>query len=610
MISTKADTLRALRPHLTQSRIERGLVFRVYDWKINAEEVLDQVEHALQSLVVVRSSAANEDTLQASMAGCYTSVLDIDATEHTQIREAIESVIRSYGERGSDRELNQVLVQEQTTDVAVSGVVFTHHNITGAPYYVINYDDRSGRTDTVTHGHSSQLVEIARSCPLGACPLRWRRLLAAVREIEEKIPNVALDIEFAITAPQDVVIFQVRPLTAVRPWGCETPSGFCRMMQQARRTFRQRVQQQAKAGQPDIVLSNMAFWNPAELIGVHPKPLARSLFAYLIADSAWNRALAPLGYTSLTHPRLMIDLAGQPFIDVAKAFAALIPATVTGPLRHALLTHYLALLRECPELHDKVEFAIIDSCMVCGWRERQRRLQAWGPSAPDIAQFASALRALTQRILTNAPTIMAQDFQLLAQLRQLATPSRSPTQPPRSHDAQSVLASACARLQQARRFGTIPFSRLARMAFIGKAFLQSLVTCGGLIQEEAERFLHTLETVASAFRTDAQQLAQGQLTLTAFLQAYGHLRPGTYDITAPRYDQEPERLIAGGRLPPRAHQSWSPVFGAVHTPPHRSRVGDDWPVPSPRVLIVVRQTVTRSPGAGEIRVHPVCQRRA
>ena len=37
-------------------------------------------------------------------------------------------------------------------NVSMSGVVFTHDLNTGAPYYVINYDDRIKKTDIVTSG--------------------------------------------------------------------------------------------------------------------------------------------------------------------------------------------------------------------------------------------------------------------------------------------------------------------------------------------------------------------------------------------------------------------------------------------------------------------------
>ena len=48
---------------------------------------------------------------------------------------------------------NKVIIQKQITKVSMSGVIFTHELINGSPYYVINYDDNSKKTDTVTSGY-------------------------------------------------------------------------------------------------------------------------------------------------------------------------------------------------------------------------------------------------------------------------------------------------------------------------------------------------------------------------------------------------------------------------------------------------------------------------
>ena len=40
------------------------------------------------------------------------------------------------------------------TNVKMSGVIFTHDADNNSPYYCINYDDISGKSDTVTSGRA------------------------------------------------------------------------------------------------------------------------------------------------------------------------------------------------------------------------------------------------------------------------------------------------------------------------------------------------------------------------------------------------------------------------------------------------------------------------
>ena len=47
---------------------------------------------------------------------------------------------------------------------------------------------------------------------------------------------------------------------------------------------------------PGPVMSDMAFWNPAEMIGPAPHPLDYSLYRMIITHRAWNEGLVPLGY--------------------------------------------------------------------------------------------------------------------------------------------------------------------------------------------------------------------------------------------------------------------------------------------------------------------------
>jgi phosphohistidine swiveling domain-containing protein len=95
-------------------------------------------------------------------------------------------------------------------------------------------------------------------------------------------------------------------------------------------------------------------------------------------------------------------------------------------------------------------------------------------------------------------------------------------------------------LEDCKRYGTLPFAGLARAGFIAVQFLKSLVTDSILTQTGYEDFMRSLETVSSNMAKDRQDLS-----FKAFLNKYGHLRPGTYDILSPRYDQAPDKYFNG-----------------------------------------------------------------
>ena len=87
-------------------------------------------------------------------------------------------------------------------DVAMSGVVFTRTLTHGAPYYVLNYDDLTSRTDSVTSGAAHELrtifVRWSRREQALALDPRIGPVLDAASELEELVGHSSLDIEFAV----------------------------------------------------------------------------------------------------------------------------------------------------------------------------------------------------------------------------------------------------------------------------------------------------------------------------------------------------------------------------------------------------------------------------
>lgn len=530
VISTKANTLRYLRPLLKKSRIEKSFVFRVLDWKRNADEILDQIQREFQGKIVVRSSALNEDHLQASMAGYFYSELNISSEHRKRITEAIKRVIESYIRKGADNDLHQVLIQAQTSKVQVSGVVLTRQSQAGLPYYVINYDNFTGMTDTVTGGYRSHLIEISKFCDSRSYPEEWRSVLEAVKEIERLIPEMALDIEFAMDQQGKTIIYQVRPLVASRK--SEVKESYLRNLLRG---------EADKFKKSKTAFSDMAFWNPAEMIGDRPSALSLSLYRFLITQSAWNEGLVPLGYTNLTAKELMAEFAGKPYIDLRKTFNALLPASILGRMRHKLVEGCLEHLRRKPELHDKVEFEILDSCFLFDAEQRAALYKSYGLRNREVTSFQKALTDLTVKMIENHRQIFEADSLFIKNLRQrrekILTEAKN-----HSSNVFSFFRLGFSLLADCRIYGTPVFARQARMAFMGNAILRSLVQIGLLSAEENTQFFSHLQTVTKQMSQDYSKMARGQFSGDDFYALYGHLRPNTYDISSRRYDQMPELL--------------------------------------------------------------------
>ena len=200
-MKTKAQTLKSLYGRLKNSRICKSFIFTVKEWKISEKKVIQDIQSQFDNKnLIIRSSALNEDGSIKSMAGAFDSVLDVNSTKNEQLISGINFVIKSYGVNCNSE--NEILIQSIVSDVSMSGVVFTHELNFGSPYYVINYDDISGFTDTVTSGggeYSNRTLYIHRGKLNKIRSKRFIHLIVAIQEIEQIMNSKFLDIEFAIS---------------------------------------------------------------------------------------------------------------------------------------------------------------------------------------------------------------------------------------------------------------------------------------------------------------------------------------------------------------------------------------------------------------------------
>ena len=97
------------------------------------------------STIAVRSSTLIEDGKKQSYArkGKYKTFLNV---KMHKAEKCINTIIKGYDNNPG----NQIIIQKMAKNISMSGVCMSRNIEDGAPYYVLNYDDTSGRTDTVT----------------------------------------------------------------------------------------------------------------------------------------------------------------------------------------------------------------------------------------------------------------------------------------------------------------------------------------------------------------------------------------------------------------------------------------------------------------------------
>jgi phosphohistidine swiveling domain-containing protein len=479
------------------------------------------------------------------MAGEYDSVLNVPSTDSAALHAAISQVIVSYERNGRSVGGDEVIAQEMVLSTSMSGVVFTHDLNTGAPYYVINYDDESGLTNTVTSGdgkYANRTLFVHRGASQSLRSERFQRLMQAIQELEQVMGSQFLDIEFALGADFTPYLLQVRAITTQPNWNRAVAKRINAALEGIQSFVRARLKPMVGVFGVTTVLGQMPDWNPAEMIGRAPRALAFSLYKTLITDNAWRIARETMGYAVPAGQPLMVSLAGQPFIDTRLSFHSYLPAGLSAGVCQKLVDAWVTRLKTHPELHDKVEFDVAITTYSFDFDENIEALIGGVLNEEEQAEFKEALLRQTRALL--AGTGEGGISNALAKVEELTKRQKMDAYHLSSGKDVTALFGL---IDDCVRLGTIPFSILARHGFIARTILLSLNRRGILGMEDIHRIQSDVRTVASELVDDMHRLQLGTLSRTEFMAQYGHLRPGTYDILSCRYDQMPDLGMNGAQ---------------------------------------------------------------
>ncbi len=519
MFKTKAETLDFLKRKIKLSKIPKTYFFSVSEWKENKKLIISKIKSEFNGKIVIRSSASDEDNYESSNAGKYKSFLNVNSKNSRDVEKKIKIVIQGY--RKSSYKKSKILIQRKISSINSSGVVFNRDLSTGAKYYVINYDDVSGKSDTVTSGttkNSNRILFVYNKKLSDVKSIRFFKLLKSIEEIEDIYKKIPLDIEFIITKNLDIYILQVRPLLLAKKNSLYQDKKINRCLNSLKNKI------SIKMKNWNTVYGQMPDWNPAEIIGKYPYPLLSSLYKELVLNNAWIKARKIMGYNDNFKKKALMEVfLNQSFIDVRKSFLSYLPSGLSEKFKKKIVDFNIYKLKKNPTFHDKIEFDISINCFLFDFEKRIRKLYPKLLTKKETQILKNRYKEIFIKNLNNFD-----EGSININLKKIHYLNRKLEENKLQENIKKIILFT-------KNFGVIPFSALARHAFIAENLLRSLTRQKIITPQDVDNFKSSFETVTSKFINDCELLSKNQINFESFKKKYGHLRPGTYDINSKNY---------------------------------------------------------------------------
>jgi glutamine kinase len=519
-LSSKAKTLELLSKVIKSAKVLPMFRFNVLSYENRQSKILNNIKEKFNGNLIIRSSSINEDNFQQSNAGKFVSIMDIDVNDRKALKESIEKVIISFGK--NKKKNDEIFVQPMLKNVTMSGVIFSCDIDTLSSYFVINYDE-SGSTNSVTSGNTNNLKSfICFKEKINIKSKKLKKIIKTSAECEKLFNNKFLDIEFAFSNEQ-LYILQVRAIVSNKKEDLSNINLSKNLKKVEKKIQKLNTPHPNLLGNKTL-FSVMTDWNPAEIVGLRPKRLALSLYKELITDETWAYQRDNYGYRRLRSHPILVSFLGVPFIDVRVSFNSFIPKTLDEKIATKLVNYYLNELSKNLNNHDKVEFEIIYSCYYFGLKEKLLKLLNYGFKKSELKNIEKSLVNLTNIIINTKSGLYKKDLNksklLNAKFNDIVNSDLS------------LIDKIYWLIKDVKRYGTLPFAGVARAGFIAIQILNSFVDKNIITKDEYNNFLKSLNTVSKQLSKDVQTLSKKN-----FLKIYGHLRPGTYDLLSPRYDE-------------------------------------------------------------------------
>ena len=509
-INSKARTLKKL--NIQGINIPKLKIYSTENFILSEGRILNDINKSFKSDIAIRSSSYDEDQTNKSNAGKYISFLNVDSKNSKDVKHKIEEVIKSYKNL---KKKSEFFIQDMVKNIKISGVVLTRDLESYLPCYNINYYIGKD-SSAVTSGKRGSRNIIYIENKKYKLNQRFEKLIKIIKKIQKKTKLNDLDIEFAINKSNKIYILQVRKLVVKNR---SNKLNTQLLFEKLEKKINKLKQKHYSLFGNTTFFGVMPDWNPAEIIGIKPRPLALSMYQELVTNHIWSENRKIYGYKDLSQFHLMTTFYGTPFIDVRIDFNSWLPNTLPDNLSKKIINFYLKTFKEKKYLHDKVEFEILLTCLTLNTKKKINN------------KFKNLLSNKEKKILINslkninikANYQMQKDYNLISKLIK--------KQSKINNSSLYYLDKIYWLIEDCKKYGTLPFAGLARCGFIATEILNSFVEEKILSNDEKIRFLSSIKTITTEMNEDLKK------NKFYFLKKYGHLRPGTYEITSLNYRQ-------------------------------------------------------------------------
>ena len=262
------------------------------------------------------------------------------------------------------------------------------------------------------------------------------------------------------------------------------------------------------------LFSNMSDMNPAEMIGKKPDNVAFGLYKFMFTDSTWNIQRGEFGYRKYKPAKLMELFNNVAYINVNHSLNSFLTRSLQVDSCEKIIQHQLEKLKENPHLHDSIEFNISRSSYVFD-TEGEFAIEYKDIISPEEIhkwhQDLIEIDSLNKSTLEKNNETMLRAFSLL--------------------DG-NFEYSKKENIEFIRDNMALPFTHHSRLGFVYFAQLNNLLRKNVISEAQKNSLLLSVKSISTKMKSDAYQVKLGKKSLSSFLDIYGHIRAGNYNLSS------------------------------------------------------------------------------